>query len=49
MGGARPFVLLTDGRKWLPGGRISDLVLQSIDDANLVFADAQGNVLRKPR
>jgi hypothetical protein len=41
--------LLADGRKWLPGGRIADVVLQSIDDVNLVFADAQGNILRKPR
>lgn len=49
VGGPRPFLLLTDGRKWLPGGRVAGLVLQAIDDTTMVFEDGQGNVLRKPR
>ncbi|MEI7786122.1 MAG: hypothetical protein WCK08_17150, partial [Betaproteobacteria bacterium] len=49
VGGPRPFLLLADGQKWLPGGRLAGLVLQAIDDTTMVFEDGQGNVLRKPR
>jgi type III secretion protein D len=49
VGGARPYLVLGDGSKWLPGGKISALTLVSIDNEQLVFEDAQGQTFKKPR
>lgn len=49
MGGPRPYLLLATGDKWLPGGKIGGVVLQSIQDDAVVFDDGQGRTLRKPR
>ena len=49
MGGPRPYLLLASGDKWLPGGKIGGVVLQSIQDDAVVFDDGQGRTLRKPR
>jgi hypothetical protein len=49
VGGARPYVVLADGRKWQPGGKINTLLLVSIDDQSIVFEDAHGNSFNKPR
>lgn len=49
VGGPRPYVVLADGRKWQPGGKINALLLVSIDDQSIVFEDARGNSFNKPR
>lgn len=49
IGGDRPFVVLSNGQKWMLGGRIGPVVLQSIDNDVIVFEDNQGNTLRRPR
>ena len=49
LGGERPHVLLAQGEKWLPGGKVGGLILQAIEDQALVFEDAQGRQWRKPR
>lgn len=49
VGGARPYLVLGDGSKWLPGGKINALTLVSIDNEQLVFEDAQGRSFKKPR
>ena len=49
VGGARPYVVLADGRKWQPGGKINSLLLVAIDDQSIVFEDARGNSFNRPR
>jgi hypothetical protein len=49
VGGPRPYLVLADGSKWLPGGKINLLVLVSIDNEQIVFEDAQGRTFKKPR
>ncbi len=49
VGGARPFVVLLNGDKWLPGGQFGGVTLRAVEDQALVFDDAQGNTLRRPR
>lgn len=49
VGGARPFLLLEQGQKWLPGGQIGGVTLQAVEDQSLVFEDAQGRTWRRPR
>lgn len=49
MGGARPYLMLEQGQKWLPGGKIGGLTLQAVEDQSLVFEDAQGRTWRRPR
>ncbi len=49
IGGPRPFLLLGSGEKWQPGGKIGDLVLQSISNEAVVFEDSLGRTLRRAR
>jgi hypothetical protein len=49
MGGARPYLMLDQGQKWLPGGKIGGLTLLAVEDQSLVFEDAQGRTWRRPR
>jgi type III secretion protein D len=49
VGGPRPYLVLGDGSKWLPGGKINALILASIDNEQIVFEDAQGRTFKKPR
>ena len=49
VGGPRPFLVLPDGSKWLPGGTFSGLTLRSIDNEAVVFEDAAGKTFRRPR
>jgi len=49
MGGTGPYLMLAQGQKWLPGGKMDGLILLSIEDQSLVFEDAQGRQWRRPR
>jgi type III secretion protein D len=49
VGGPRPYLVLADGSKWLPGGKINALILVSIDNEQIVLEDAQGRTFKKPR
>jgi hypothetical protein len=49
MGGAGPYLMLAQGQKWLPGGKMGGLTLLAIEDQSLVFEDAQGRQWRRPR
>lgn len=49
VGGPRPYLVMADGSKWLPGGKMHSLVLVSIDNQFVVFQDAQGRTFSKPR
>ncbi len=49
VGGPRPYLVLAEGGKWLPGGKIKDVELESIDNQFIVFKDSQGRAFQKPR
>lgn len=49
IGGERPYLMLSQGQKWLPGGKMGGLTLVAIEELNLVFEDPQNRQWRRPR
>jgi hypothetical protein len=49
IGGERPYLMLSQGQKWLPGGKMGGLTLVAIEEQNLVFEDPQNRQWRRPR
>jgi hypothetical protein len=49
VGGASAHIVLRDGSRVLPGGRVNGLTLREVGAAELVFQDDDGLMRRMPR